>query len=79
MKTFCAAILALGTLAAMTAEADAFVCGAGPYRAGCVGPRGAIVAPRYGYGYRYGVARPYGYARPYYARPYVRPYYRPYY
>ena len=72
MKTFCAALLAFGMLAAMATEADAFVCGAGPYRAGCVGPRGAIGGPRYGaYGYRYGVARPYGYG---YAHPYARPY-----
>ena len=65
MKSFRSIVLAVGVLAAMTAEADAFVCGAGPYRAGCVGPRGGFVAPRYGYGWR-----PYGYARPYWRRPY---------
>lgn len=49
-------------------EANAFACAAGAYRAGCVGPRGAVGVRRpYGaYGYRGGavvrpIARPYGY------------------
>jgi hypothetical protein len=39
--------------------ANAFVCGRGVYRAGCVGPRGAVVVrrPIYGYGGAY-VRRP---------------------
>jgi hypothetical protein len=32
--------------------AEAVVCARGPYRAGCAGPRGAVVAPRGGYVYR---------------------------
>jgi hypothetical protein len=51
MKTFAAALLALGLIAGATAEAQAAACAAGPYRAGCAGPRGAVVthrAPYYG-------------------------------
>ena len=82
MKAFCAVLLALGMLAATVAEADAFVCARGPYRAGCAGPRGAVGVNRWGgagayrygaYGYRGAVVRPYGYG---YARPWV--YRRPY-
>ena len=70
---FVVGLLALGALAAHVETAQAFVCGAGPYRAGCAGPRGAVVGHRpYGYGYRgVGVVRPYGYG---YAHPYARPY-----
>lgn len=34
------------TLAASVPSADAIVCGRGIYRAGCVGPRGAVVVRR---------------------------------
>jgi hypothetical protein len=47
----------MATLTYRPADANAFVCAAGVYRAGCVGPRGAI-----------GVRRPYN--RPYYVRRY---------
>lgn len=43
------AFAAAGFVAAMAAEipdANAVVCARGVYRAGCVGPRGAVVAPR---------------------------------
>jgi hypothetical protein len=51
MKTFVSALLALGLIAGATAEAQAAACAAGPYRAGCAGPRGAVVTHRpYGYG-----------------------------
>jgi hypothetical protein len=44
----------------VSAFAIAIVCARGVYRAGCVGPRGAVGVHRYGYGYhRYG----YGYHR----------------
>jgi hypothetical protein len=54
MKKSVSALLALGLLAGTVAEADAAVCGAGPYRAGCAGPRGAVVTHRGPYGYHYG-------------------------
>jgi hypothetical protein len=60
-----AAVLALGLIGA-GAEADAAVCGAGAYHAGCVGARGAV-----------GVRRPYGGAVGYHGavvRPVARPY-----
>ena len=68
-------IPALGFVAAAFAMApvpsDAAACARGMYRAGCVGPRGAVgVGPRGAY---VGV-HPYGYRRPY---PYYRPH--PYY
>ena len=43
---FVVGLLALGALAAHVETAQAFVCGAGPYRAGCAGPRGAVVTAR---------------------------------
>jgi hypothetical protein len=56
----------LGLLAVQVSEANAAACAAGPYRAGCVGPRGAAVARRPVYG------RP-AYGRPVYgARCYWR-------
>ncbi len=66
MKKVVYALLALGFVAALPAEANAAACARGPYRAGCAGPRGAVVTNR-------------GYAHPYggYARPYGHPYYRP--
>lgn len=48
-----------GLLAFVPTEADAFVCARGLYRAGCVGPRGAIGVRRGFYGARVvGVRRP---------------------
>ena len=46
MKQIVCGLLALGFVAALTTEANAAACAAGPYRAGCVGPRGAVVAHR---------------------------------
>ena len=49
-------LVSLGLLAGLLSfaptEANAFVCARGIYRAGCVGPRGAIVARRGYYGPR---------------------------
>jgi hypothetical protein len=42
----CAALGAVLLLAALPVEANAVVCAKGVYRAGCAGPRGAVVAPR---------------------------------
>lgn len=41
-------LLAFGLMAVSTIDAGAVVCARGVYRAGCVGPRGAVVigAPR---------------------------------
>jgi hypothetical protein len=73
MKTIASGLLVLGLLAVQVSEANAAACAAGPYRAGCVGPRGAVGVHRgvgYGGAYRGGyygdavvrpVARPYGY------------------
>lgn len=36
----------LATLTVAPHEAEAVVCARGVYRAGCAGPRGAVVAPR---------------------------------
>jgi len=50
MKTVVSALLALCLLAGTVAEANAAVCARGVYRAGCAGPRGAVVTTRpYGY------------------------------
>jgi hypothetical protein len=67
MKALACGLLALGLLAAEATEANAYVCGVGPYRAGCVGPRGGVVVrrPYYGYYRPYGYYHPYGYYRPY--------------
>jgi hypothetical protein len=71
MKALASGFLALGLLAAQGTEANAFVCGAGPYRAGCAGPRGAVVTHRpYGYYHPNGYYRPYGYYRPAVVAPY---------
>jgi len=43
MKTVAFALLMAGMLMGMAAEADAAVCARGVYRAGCAGPRGAVV------------------------------------
>ena len=65
-------LLGLTVSAAVITEANAVVCARGVYRAGCVGPQGAVGVQRYGYGvhrYGYGVGRPpplsRGYARGY--------------
>ena len=62
MKFVVSGLLALGLLAAQISEANAAACAAGPHRAGCVGPRGAVGVHR-GYGYHgAAVVRP-GYGR----------------
>jgi len=60
MKQLACGLLALGLFAAAAPEANAAACAAGVYRAGCVGPRGAVVTHR-------------PYARPVYRAPYARP------
>jgi hypothetical protein len=73
MRTIAIALIAIATLAGTVAEANAVVCARGVYRAGCVGPRGAVGVNRYGYGagvYRGGaVVRP-GYGGAVVRRPY---------
>jgi hypothetical protein len=56
MKRFASA-LTIGIVLAFSVagNASAIVCAHGVYRAGCVGPRGAVGVHRYGYGYRRGV------------------------
>jgi hypothetical protein len=57
MKTIAFGLLVLGLLTIQVSEADAAACAAGPHRAGCVGPRGAVGVHRgYGYGYHGGAA-----------------------
>jgi hypothetical protein len=46
MKQFACGLPAFSFFAAMASQADAAACAAGPYRAGCVGPRGAVVTHR---------------------------------
>ncbi|KAB0267279.1 hypothetical protein [Microvirga brassicacearum] len=47
MKLFLIAVTLLGgTFALSATDAGAAVCARGVYRAGCAGPRGAVVAPR---------------------------------
>jgi hypothetical protein len=58
MKTIASGLLVLGLIIVQVSEANAFVCAAGAYRAGCVGPRGAVGVHRGYYGYRGGY---YGY------------------
>jgi hypothetical protein len=61
VKYIASGLLVLGLLAVQISEANAAACAAGPYRAGCVGPRGAVGVHRgYGYGYHGG----YGYRPP---------------
>jgi hypothetical protein len=57
MRVIASGLMVLGLLAVQVSEANAAACAAGPYRAGCVGPRGAVVAHRPVYG------------RPVYGRP----------
>ena len=60
IKSIASGLLVLGLLAVQVSEANAAACAAGPYRAGCVGPHGAVGVHRgYGYGYGQGtVVRP---------------------
>ncbi len=51
MKHIVFALLAVGLLTAQISEANAVTCARGVYRAGCVGPHGAVTTHR-GYGYR---------------------------
>lgn len=44
-----AALIAIGAAMASVSEANAVVCARGVYRAGCAGPRGAVVAHRHVY------------------------------
>jgi hypothetical protein len=61
MKRIVLSLLALGLVAGAIPQANAAACAAGPHRAGCVGPRGAVVTHH-------------PYARPVYGRPaYVAP------
>jgi hypothetical protein len=55
VKYIVSGLMVLGLLAVQVSEAEAAACAAGPHRAGCVGPRGAVGVHR-GYGYH-----PYGY------------------
>jgi len=50
MKYLVFASLALFALLISVPEASAVVCAKGVYRAGCAGPRGAVVAHRAPYG-----------------------------
>jgi hypothetical protein len=54
VKTIASGLLVLGLLGVQVSEANAAACAAGPHRAGCVGPRGAVGVHRGygGYGYR---------------------------
>jgi len=62
MKKVILALFTLGMIVADVSAANAMVCARGPYRAGCAGPRGAVVARRPYYRPYYGphVYRPYG-------------------
>jgi hypothetical protein len=53
MKYFVFGFMALFFLVASVPDASAVVCARGVYRAGCVGPRGAVVAHRGVYGRTY--------------------------
>jgi hypothetical protein len=46
MKTIAFAVMVVGMLAGTVGEANAVVCRAGVYHAGCVGPHGAVVTHR---------------------------------
>jgi hypothetical protein len=62
MKIIASGLLVLGLLAVQVSEANAVVCAAGAYHAGCASARGAAVVRRpvgVGYGYhRAAVVRP---------------------
>jgi len=53
MKYLAFAFAALFVLMASIPDASAVVCARGVYRAGCAGPRGAVVAHRGVYGHTY--------------------------
>jgi hypothetical protein len=46
MKQIVCGLLALGFFVTLAPEANAAACAAGPHRAGCAGPRGAVVTTR---------------------------------
>jgi len=46
MKTIASGLLVLGLIFGAATEANAVTCAAGVYRAGCAGPRGAVVHRR---------------------------------
>jgi hypothetical protein len=46
MRTLIVGLIAIASLTATVAGANAVVCAKGVYRAGCAGPHGAAVAPR---------------------------------
>ena len=46
MKYLITPLLLVGSFIALTTEANAVVCAAGVYRAGCVAARPVVVAPR---------------------------------
>lgn len=46
MRTIAFAALMVGMFVGMAGEANAAACAAGVHRAGCVGPRGAVVTHR---------------------------------
>ena len=50
MKTIASALLVAGLLIGTVAEANAVTCARGVYRAGCVGPHGAVATTRPAYG-----------------------------
>jgi hypothetical protein len=70
MKPIASGLLVLGLLAVQVPEANAAACAAGPYRAGCVGPHGAVGVHRGVGAYGAAVHRPYGAAV---VRPVARP------
>jgi hypothetical protein len=53
MKCLAFASLAVFVMLTSITDASAVVCARGAYRAGCVGPRGAVVAHRGPYGHIY--------------------------
>ncbi len=46
LKPFLFALATIASVAAFMPEANAVVCARGVYRAGCAGPRGAVVTGR---------------------------------
>jgi hypothetical protein len=58
MRTIILAAFAIATFVTVATidrnDANAVVCGRGPYRAGCVGPHGAVIAHPYAYPHRHG-------------------------
>ncbi|MCI4678719.1 hypothetical protein K9U39_07550 [Rhodoblastus acidophilus] len=73
MKKVLFALFGLGMIFADVSAANAVVCARGPYRAGCAGPRGAVVTGHPHYRPYYGPH----YRRPYYGPRYHHPYYGP--